>query len=197
MPQSRVKSPIAKSDPCSPMYSYGIQKVAAEEYLRLAAHKGYLTATVLRVGNAYGTLQSQFRMQGVIGVAINSIVHRQAVRLFGNPNNVRDYIHLEDISNIAVRTSVPRQAFSIVNVGTGVGHSVLNVLRMIEECRGEPIELQSDPSCGDRLAEWVVLDNSKARAEFGWSPAKNLRSGIAGILEECRVDSELASRPAY
>jgi UDP-glucose 4-epimerase len=163
--------------------SYGIQKLAAEEYLRLAASKGYLTSTILRVGNAYGTPLSHFRMQGLIGVAVNCVAEGRPVRIFGNPNNVRDYIHLEDVSEIAVRGSVPKRPFSIVNVGSGVGHSVLDILKVIEELWGKPIDIQSDQSCGNWLTDWVVLDNGKVRSEFGWSPRVDLRCGIARMLD--------------
>jgi UDP-glucose 4-epimerase len=180
--------PYRETDPCLPLSSYGIQKLAAEQYLRLAAHKGYLTATVLRVGNAYGALLSQHRMQGLIGVAINCVMHGQSVRVFGNVNNVRDYIHLEDVSQIAVEASVPRQEFSIVNVGSGVGHSVLDVLHVIEQCHGGPIEIRTDGQLGNWLTDWVVLDNAKAREEFGWSPAIDLSSGIAGMMAGWRKE---------
>ena len=179
--QDRI--PYRESDLCLPMSSYGIQKLAAEAYLRLAAHKAHLTATVLRVGNAYGTLLSQFRMQGLIGVAINCILHRRPVRLFGNPNNVRDYVHLEDVCDIAVRASASQQAFDIVNVGSGIGHSVLDVLRVIEQCRGESLEIHTDSSCGNWLTDWVVLDNQKARTRYDWYPAIDLASGISQMVE--------------
>jgi UDP-glucose 4-epimerase len=175
--------PYRESDPCGPGSSYGIQKLAAEEYLRLAARKHYLTATILRVANAYGTPLSHFRMQGLIGVAVNCVAQGRPVRVFGNPNNVRDYVHLEDLTEMAVRGSVPNQPFSIVNVGSGVGHSVLDILRVIEELWGKPIDIRSDQSLGNWLTDWVVLDNGKAREEFGWSPAVDLRSGIAGMLD--------------
>ncbi len=174
--------PYRETDACAPLSSYGIQKLAAEHYLRMAAHRGYLTATVLRAGNAYGTLLPEFRLQGLIGVAINSVVHGKPVRIFGNPNNVRDYIHLEDISEVAVRACVPRQPFSIVNVGSGAGHSVLDIIHLIEERLGRPIETQTDQSFGGWLTDWVVLDIAKARAEYGWSPAVDLRTGIDRML---------------
>jgi UDP-glucose 4-epimerase len=189
--QDRI--PYRESDPCGPMSSYGIQKLAAEEYLRLAAHKGFLTATVLRIANAYGTLLSQFRMQGLIGVAINNVKLGKPVRLFGNPNNVRDYIHLEDISEIAVRASVPRQPYSVINVGSGVGHSVMEVLRLIETEMARPIEIHGDQNCGNWLTDWNVLDNTKAREELLWSPAFDLRQGIQGMCEACLADT--ASKP--
>ncbi len=176
------RTPFQEGDRCGPLSSYGIQKLAAEEYLRLASHKGFLTATVLRVGNAYGGLLSQFRLQGLIGVAINCVLLGQPVRLFGNPNNVRDYIHLQDICEIAARAIVPRQPFTVVNVGSGVGYTVLDVLGLIEERLGRPVITQGDQNLGDWLTDWVVLDNTKAREEFGWSPTVDLRAGIDGIL---------------
>ena len=178
--------PYRETDHCGPMNSYGIQKLAAEEYLRLAAHKGLLTATVLRVGNAYGTLLSQFRLQGIIGVAINCVAHGQPVRLFGNPNNIRDYIHLEDVSDLAVRVSTPREPYSVINVGSGMGHSVMDILRLIEESLGRPIEVHADQSLGNSLTDWIVLDNARARERYGWKPALDLREGIARMAAGVR-----------
>jgi UDP-glucose 4-epimerase len=177
-PPTQNRIPYREEDPCSPRSSYGILKLTAEDYLRLAASKGYLTATVLRVGNAYGTLLSQHRMQGLIGVTISRILHGHPLRIFGSLDNVRDYVHLEDICSMAARASIPRREFSIVNVGSGQGHSVTEVLRVIEECYGGPLNIQHDESCGNELADWVVLDNTKAAREFGWYPAIDLRSGI-------------------
>jgi UDP-glucose 4-epimerase len=175
--------PYCENDPCSPVSSYGIQKLTAEGYLRLAAQKGYLTATILRVANAYGTPLSQFRMQGLIGVAVTCVARGLPVRIFGNPENVRDYIHLEDVSELAVRAAVPKQPFTIINVGSGVGHSVLEILRVIQALWGKPVDIHFDKSAGTSLTDWVVLDNSKAREEFGWCPTIELRWGIAGMLD--------------
>jgi UDP-glucose 4-epimerase len=175
-------APYRESDFCAPLSSYGIQKLTAEHYLRLAAHKGDLTATVLRIGNAYGTLLSQSRKQGLIGVALNCVVEGKPIRVFGNPNNVRDYVHLDDISDIAVRASVPREPFSVINVGTGLGYSVLDVIRIIEEVCDRSVEIQTDSNLGNWLTDWVVLDIAKARSELCWSPKVDLRSGIDGML---------------
>jgi UDP-glucose 4-epimerase len=188
--------PYRENDRCSPLSSYGIQKLAAEEYLRLAAHKGQLTATVLRVGNAYGTLLPHYRMQGLIGVAINNVLHRRPIRVFGDPNNVRDYIHLDDVCDLAIRTSAPRQAFDIVNVSSGIGHSVLEVLQVIEECCGRPIEIQTDDRVGNWLSEWVVLDNAKAREQFYWVPTVTLHAGVQRMQTFWRANPLVAAMTA-
>jgi UDP-glucose 4-epimerase len=153
---------------------------------------------VLRVGNAYGGLLSQFRLQGLIGVAIHCVLLGQPVRLFGNANNMRDYIHLQDICEIAARAIVPRRPFTVINVGSGVGHTVLDVLQLIEERLGQPVITQGDQDHGNWLTDWVVLDNSKAREEFGWSPMVDLRAGIDAIFREQLEALEFAppSRPS-
>ena len=164
------------------MSSYGILKVTAEQYLRLAAQRGELTAAVLRVGNAYGTLLPEHRMQGFIGVALNHLLHGNPVRVFGDAGNVRDYVHLEDISAAAVRAAAPRLPFDVFNVGTGQGYSVREILEIIRDCHGAPFSIQADTACGQWLTDWVVLDCSHAREELGWSAAVDLRAGIAGML---------------
>jgi UDP-glucose 4-epimerase len=178
------RSPYTETDNCAPLSSYGIQKLAAEQYLRLAAHKGILTCTVLRVGNAYGTPLPQCRLQGLIGIAINNILHDQPVRIFGELSNVRDYVHLEDVCAIAYRAAIPRQPYTVVNVGSGLGHSVSDVLHLIEECHGGTIEIQSEKAFGNWLPEWVVLDTTKSNREFGWSSTISLRAGIEGMLAD-------------
>jgi UDP-glucose 4-epimerase len=180
------RAPYKETDPCGPVSSYGIQKLAAEEYLRLASAKGFLTATVLRVGNVYGSPLSQFRTQGLIGVAATCVAQNRPVRIFGNPNNVRDYIHLDDLNDIARRSAVPRDRFIIMNVGSGLGHSVLEILTLMEELWRNPIDCRFDQECGAGLTDWVVLDNTKAKEAYGWSPAVDLRTGIARMLDRLR-----------
>ena len=174
--------PYREIDPCRPSSSYGILKLTAEQYLRLAADRGHLTATVLRVGNAYGTLLPRHRMQGLIGVALNSVLNGNPVRVFGDPNNVRDYVHLDDICVMAERVSVPRGTFDVFNVGSGLGDSVAEIFQVIHEFYGAPLELVVNQSQGKWLTDWVVLDIAKARREWGWQPAIDLTSGIAAMM---------------
>jgi UDP-glucose 4-epimerase len=180
--QKADRTPYTEADACAPLSSYGIQKLAAEQYLDLAAKQGHLTATALRIGNAYGTQLPGHRMQGLIGVAIKNILHGKPVRIFGNPDNVRDYIHLEDICAIAEKVSRPRRAYDVLNVGTSIGYSVADVLRIIESCYGDRIQIGVENVDAQMLIDWVVLDNTKARREFGWSPLVDLTSGINEML---------------
>jgi UDP-glucose 4-epimerase len=178
------KIPFKETDPCGPSSSYGIQKMAAEHYLRVAASRETLTATVLRVGNAYGSVLSTFRKQGLIGVAIGNLLQGSTVKIFGHPGNVRDYIHLDDICNLCSKLLDPPERFEIYNVGTGIGHSVEGVLSLIEDSIGSPVRSQAieSPFSPDVFPSWNVLDISKATGDLGWSPTVALRSGIQRMV---------------
>jgi|SRR5579872_1111548 len=187
---SAHRTAFRETDPCEPSSSYGIQKLAAEHYLRLAAERGHLTCTVLRPGNAYGTLLPEQRMQGLIGVAINNVLHEKPVRVFGSLDNVRDYIHLQDISSIVEKVIRPKEPFTILNVGSGQGHSVREVLKIIEECIGSKmrIETAEDSQYGSWLAEWAILDVTRAQRGFDWTPTVHLQDGIRAMIKNWRAE---------
>jgi len=190
--RSPHRVPFQETDPCEPSTSYGIQKLAAEHYLRLAAERGHLTCTVLRPGNAYGTLLPQQRMQGLIGVAINNVLNQKPVRVFGSMDNVRDYVHLEDIWSLVEKVIRPKEAFTILNVGSGRGYSVREVLHTIEECVGFPLQIETvqNPEYGTWLTEWVVLDVTRAQRELNWAPKVDFRDGIRAMVTNWRADAQ-------
>jgi UDP-glucose 4-epimerase len=191
--RSKAHTPFRESDPCAPMCSYGIQKLTAEHYLRLAAATGSLTAIILRIGNAYGGLLPESRKQGLIGIAVKSVLEGRPVRIFGNMNNVRDYIHLNDICTMAELARSPQSAFDIFNVGSGVGHSVAEVVQTIEGVFKSPIEISYDASEKAQLTDWTVLDCTKAKQTLGWMPTVSLTSGIEAMISAWTSETHRSS----
>lgn len=175
--------PFREDQPCYPTCSYGVQKLTAEHYLRIAADQGHLSSVVLRVGNAFGTLLPQHRMQSLIGVALNNVLHGRTVRIFGNPENVRDYVHLSDVCDLALRVVKSDRPFLVLNAGTGEGSSVREVMRVVEACSPARVDVQFDTESGRKLTDWAVLDIAKARREFQWEPKVTLRAGIADMMQ--------------
>lgn len=178
-----AKRPSRETDRCEPLTEYGIQKLVIERYLHSAAMAGGPRCTVLRVSNAYGGLLNPNRMQGLIGTSVARVLQGLPLRLIGNPDNVRDYVHVADIAS-AVRLALQHSCtFGIFNVGSGMGHSVLEVLDMISRIGGSdpPVEVQ-EVHGSNLLASRNVLDITKARAELGWSPTISLEAGIHGMF---------------
>lgn len=180
--------PLDEHAETAPSTSYGIQKLALEQYLRMAAAEGWLTATVLRIGNAYGSLLPRERLQGFIGVALNHLVHGEPIRIFGDWDNVRDYVHLHDLSRAIALAASSREGFSLYNIGSGTGHSVRGIVRLLEEVTDQPVTVHhDDPTpAAERLVSWVVLDSTRARDALGWQPEVKLKDGVRTLWEDVR-----------
>lgn len=178
--------PFRETDRCIPNSSYGIQKIAAEHYLRMAAEESWLTATCLRIGNPYGILLPLERLQGLIGVVLNQLIHNKPVRIFGNLDNVRDYLHLKDLCRLFEAVLIPHKSFDIFNVGSGKGYSVEEILSLIERFSGRNILRQPTTPNAEfyHLPSWVVLDIAKAKSELGWQPQIELEHGLKKLCAD-------------
>lgn len=167
--------------PCHPLSPYGIQKLAVEHYLRLGVEQGWLSCVSLRIANAYGALLPAERRQGLIGVAVSRHAAGEPVEVFGSPETVRDYLHIDDLADAVIASISKRNGFQIYNIGSGRGSSVTEILTAIESVSGSAVKTtQSD--FGSRqfaLTPRVVLSIDKALAELSWKPRVALEDGIA------------------
>lgn len=176
---------FTEDDNCLPMNSYGIQKLAAEHYIRIAALRGTITATVFRIANAYGWLLPPDRTQGFIGTAVMRVLTGKPVRLIGNPENVRDYIYIDDVVDAILLPLLQNkyEVFGCYNIGTGVGTSVIGVIEIIEKILNRKIDLVFDESeFAQFLPAEFVLDTKKILTEFGWQSRISLEEGIQRML---------------
>jgi UDP-glucose 4-epimerase len=178
--------PLTEKSPLEPLTSYGIVKTTTEAYLRMAATEEWVTATSLRIGNAYGSVLPRERLQGFIGVAVHEIAAGRPVRLFGNPDNVRDYVHLSDVARAFELAITPRDRWSVYNIGSGVGTSVRQLVDLLRSIVTVEVTVQEDigeQAEAARLPSWAVLDCTRAQAELGWSPEIDLAAGIRELWE--------------
>ena len=169
--------------------SYGIQKIAIENYLRIAVKNGLIKATVLRISNPYGVLLPTYRKQGFIGVALHKIKKNEPVQIFGDINNVRDYIHLDDVVN-AFKIAVDRQGpiFDVFNIGSGKGYSVKQILEIIEQYLNRLISIEHVFQKGsERLPPYSVLDITKAQKRLNWQPHVSLEKGLKALMIKANI----------
>lgn len=177
--------PFTEADACNPICAYGVHKLAAEKILSLYTRMGKLKAEVIRLANPYGPTQMTNGV-GVIAAFIRQIVSGQSIQLIGNPDNLRDYIYIDDVvgaMEAVISYEGPEEVF---NVGTGVGTSVRDILRMVCELTGAKPEVTAQPATGAD-ASCNILDIGLLERETGFVPRYSVEAGIGKMLSVMQV----------
>ncbi|MEO8115915.1 MAG: UDP-glucose 4-epimerase GalE [Phenylobacterium sp.] len=170
---------IREDAPKAPASPYGDTKLAAEWLIAAQCRAYGLTAVALRYFNAAGADPSGLIGEAhepethLIPLAIGAALGRgRPLTVFGDdfdtPDGtcLRDYIHVSDLAAAhvaALEVSLPAGAFEAVNVGTGQGHSVLQVVEAVGRATGRPVP----HSIGARRAgdpPSLVADPARAKA---------------------------------
>jgi UDP-arabinose 4-epimerase len=186
--------PIPESHPKQPVNAYGESKLMVERMLAWYAECHGFAAAKLRYFNAAGADE-----EARIGEAHSNESHliplilatahgqRPAISIYGTdyptPDGtcVRDYIHVDDLAQahlLALDRIRATNASCEYNLGTGVGASVREVIKTVEQVTGLPVPIQESPRRPGDPAE-LIADPSNAMAELGWRP---IRSDLHTII---------------
>ncbi|MCF3931917.1 UDP-glucose 4-epimerase GalE [Acuticoccus sp. M5D2P5] len=186
--------PIAETTSLNPISPYGRSKLMVEQIFDDFDAAYGIRSARLRYFNAGGADPS-----GLIGEWHEPETHlipvvldvamglRKALKVNGGayPTSdgtaVRDYIHVDDLAEAhvaALRYLIDGDASVAVNVGTGVGSSVDEVVRAVERVTGRPVATQSGPPRQGDPAE-LVADPALAKSMFDWRATRDLDTIIA------------------
>ena len=174
-------TPISEDHPLDPISSYGVTKVAFEKYLGMYASVYGLRPTIIRPANPYGPGQGKVGILGAINTFLHAAAFGETATIWGDGSLVRDYVFIEDLSSLLVE-AIKSDKPGIYNCGFGSGTSLLELLAVIQSvtkrsiCRDHKPARAFDPQA-------VVLDVSRARDAFGWTPRVSLLSGVARTWE--------------
>ena len=173
--------PATEDHPVNPEAPYGISKHTVEHYLYLWKLLHGLDYTVLRYPNVYGPRQNPHGEAGVNAIFIGMMLHGERPRIFGTGEQVRDYAFVGDIVAANV-LALDRGAGQMFNIGTGVGTSVLDIVRTINEVLGTRIEPILEAARAGEIQR-IYLDASRAKADLGWVPTVSFREGLKRTID--------------
>jgi UDP-glucose 4-epimerase len=171
-----MTDPVTEDHPLRPISSYGIVKVAIENYLLMEQHLHGLSPLILRASNPYGPRQGHGGVQGVIGTFLWKIAQGEPVQIWGDGSVVRDFIHVRDMAALCSIASDTELTGSF-NAGSGRGHSINDIIGTITNVVGRDVKPVHKPGRGFDVPR-VVLDISAIRQATGWSPCLTLEEGI-------------------
>jgi len=174
-------TPIPESHPTNPICSYGIAKLAVEKYLHLEHHLHGLDYCILRLANPYGERQPVAAEQGVISVFLNSALRDEDIRIWGDGSVVRDYFHVADAAAAMTRALTYGGQHRLFNIGSGIGHSVNEIVDAIELQVGRSVRRVFMPGRAFDVPT-NVLDITRAREHLGWTPGIPLTQGLSRMM---------------
>jgi UDP-glucose 4-epimerase len=193
------KLPVDESSPVKPAESpYGATKQMGETILCDSIFAGdSLSGMSLRYFNPIGAHPSALIGELPIGVPANLVPFitqtaaglRDSLTVHGNDYDtpdgtcVRDYIHVVDLAKAHVKALTYLEGksspfYDAINIGTGTGSSVMEVIKTFEQATGQKLAYKIGPRrSGDVVSTYASVD--KARRELGWTAEKNLADALS------------------
>jgi UDP-glucose 4-epimerase len=188
------EQPIREDAPTRPTSPYGASKLAIDLALTDYATAYGIGAVSLRYFNVAGALHTGGPSYGerhavethLIPNALKAAADGTPMPLFGTdyptPDGtcIRDYIHVVDLGDAHLRAlgaAVPGQ-HAVVNLGSGRGYSVREVLQTVGEVVGRPVPVEEkERRAGDPPV--LVASNERAGELLGWRPGRDLATMIS------------------
>lgn len=170
--------PADEDHPIRPITPYGITKYTGEKYLYFYRVVHQLDYTVLRYANVYGPRQDPYGEAGVVAIFIHLLAKGQTPTVYRYPDSemLRDYVFVGDVveANMAAMT---RGSGMVLNIGTGRGTTVSDLLDAIQHTMGTQIEPRYAPARPGEIRQ-IYLAIARAERYLGWRPRVNLEQGL-------------------
>ena len=135
---------------------------------------------ILRYANVYGPRQDPLGEAGVVAIFAGKILKGEKPVIFGDGNQTRDYIYVEDVVKANVLALEGKEG--IYNIGTGRETSVNELIEIFSKVLGREIKPEYAPP---RIGEVhrISLDGEKAKKELSFVPKYSLPEGILKTIE--------------
>lgn len=127
---TRDQKPHLESDAVYPISSYGTVKVATEKYMMQYGQLYGLRPLIVRLSNPYGAYHYSMK-QGVINIAMTKALRNETLQIWGDGNDKKDYIYVEDFVDILSRLLDKGIANQVINIGSGTLLSVNEIAEAV------------------------------------------------------------------
>lgn len=170
--------PMDENHPLRPTTPYGAGKAAAD-HLTMSYYKSYGNdVAIIRPFNNFGPRQNEKTYAAVIPTAILKILNGEPPVIFGDGNQTRDFIYVEDTAEAAIKVYETKATRGkILNIGRSKETSINELVTMIMktmDCKSHI--LYDKPRVGDVRRH--CADISLAKTLIGFNPKTSLEQGL-------------------
>lgn len=190
--------PVDEKHPTKPANPYGESKLMAERIIEWFGKLKGVQYMNLRYFNVCGasedgligdskkpsTLLVQNAVRGALGIEPFHITCPEVDTPDKTP--IRDYINVVDLNEAhikAIEYLMGGGKSEVVNLGTGTGNSVLEIVKKVEEATGKKLELQkaTEPRVGEYAK--MIASIQKAKDVLGWEPKRSIKDSIESLVK--------------
>ena len=165
--------PIDENHPTEPISQYGLSKLTMEKYIRLSG----VPYIIFRFSNAYGPRQKSSKESGVIAIFDKAMRNNQPINIYGDGNQIRDFIYVEDIASIcvkAIKSDVMNETF---NFSTNKGVTLNDLYNTMKAIYGYNQNANYLPERAGEIRD-SILSNAKVLKYFTDTQFKTLTSAL-------------------
>jgi UDP-glucose 4-epimerase len=156
-----------------------------------------VNVSILRYFNVYGPRQTVAEEMGVVPIFVKRALLGESLRIFGDGEQTRDFLHVRDVVQANLRAFVSNGGTGRpINVGGGGKEISIRLLseKVIDLCKSDSKVEYLTQKPGD--IRRLVADISLARELIGFTPSVELEEGLRGYIESIGInDDGLSSTP--
>lgn len=188
--------PIDEKHPLCPSQPYGVSKMMVEQMIDWYAKLKGIRYVILRYFNVCGatddgtigdskkpsTLLMQNAVRGALGIEPFYLTCPQVDTPDKTP--IRDYINVVDLNEAHLQSIEflgQSKTNEIINLGTGTGNSVLEIVNKVQEITGVRFEIQkTTPRQGDDAKK--IANIEKAKQVLSWTPKRTIADSVNSLV---------------
>jgi|APSaa5957512622_1039677.scaffolds.fasta_scaffold62939_1 UDP-glucose 4-epimerase len=171
--------PVDENHPLNPCSPYGISKHSAEHYFWTYNKLYGIEYFIFCFGNVYG-IRDDSSTGRLIPFFVNKILNRENPKIFGDGNQTRDFIYVEDLVDFMINSinKIGTTEHKLFHLANGMQISVNEVVRLLREISEKNFEVERIQAIKGEVRD-IVLDISLAQKELDWSPRTHIKEGLA------------------
>lgn len=159
----------------NPISPHAIGKLCIEQILNYYSIQNNLDYVTYRISNVYGERQRVNKGQGIIPEVITKALKGETIEIYGN--TIRDYIYVKDVTSFIANNFFKKHIFRVYNLGSGKGIRLSQLLKIIRKETKITLSIKKLKRRPYDI-ERIILDTSRVRNEFNFSPKIMLENGI-------------------
>ncbi len=176
----------SESDHAAPMTVYALSKYAGEHLLSIYSQRYGFDYVCLRLFNVYGPRQSADHPYANVTCKFSSAAaHGQALQLFGDGEQSRDFVFVEDVVRASLLV-LDASRERIYNIGTGTDTTINRLITELEALTGNRLAIINMPPWPNDIRS-IRADVTRLDSEFGFRASVDISEGLRRTLDWFRA----------